>query len=388
MTSTSAPPPPRSIQFKLLPKLLSALLLSGLLPLLVLAATALQGSQTASETATRAAVDALDNQTLATLQIQASDAADRVSQILDTAAQATFAASLLPRTPAAYQTFVQAYRGTLWYPDPAAPGGARQAAVPLYSELAYIDATGREIVRVADGQIVPADQLRDVSVPGNTSYKTETYFAATRSLPAGGLYIGPYTAWHLTGPPDSATPAEQGAVFGTYRAVIRFGTPLYTPGGQFDGILMLTLDARHLMEQIIHIVPGTARDRTVWPDYATGNYAYMWDSTGWLIAHPVFARIRGLDPAGQEIPTFLNVTPKAERSLHPFNMQSDANPDAPRMYAATQAGQIGYQSNLSQGGVLKANVYAPIACHYGPYATTGIFGGLVIGANMEQFHAP
>jgi HAMP domain-containing protein len=202
------------------------------------------------------------------------------------------------------------------------------------------------------------------------------------------LYIGPYTAWHLSTPSDSASPTEQGAVFGTYRAVIRFGTPLYTPAGAFDGVLLLTLDARHLMEQIIHIVPGTAHERAVWPNYATGNYTYMWDSTGWLVAHPVFARIRGLDPTGQEIPTFMNATPKVERSLHPFHMQSDANPDAPRMYAATQAGQIGYQSNRSQGGVLKANVYAPIVCHYGPYAGTGIFGGLVIGANLDQFHAP
>ena len=59
------------------------------------------------------------------------------------------------------------------------------------------------------------------------------------------------------------------------------------------------------MEFVIHITP-TAKRFVVFPSYKSGNYAFMFDDEGWMIAHPKFWDIRGLDRDGlSSLPTRL-----------------------------------------------------------------------------------
>src|SRR5690242_3096606 len=90
----------------LLWKILLATVLAGLLPLLLLGWSAIQGSQAASDQATRAATRALDSKALDSLQRLAADRAATISGILNGAVADTLSAAALPHTAPAYLTFV------------------------------------------------------------------------------------------------------------------------------------------------------------------------------------------------------------------------------------------------------------------------------------------
>lgn len=380
-------PTRRVVRFGLLPRLLCSILLAGLLPLLVLAGTSLRASNSAGADASVLAADALDAATIGTLQAQAQAAAARVAGVLDAAAGAARTAALLPPDPDTYLAFLQAQRAPLAYPDPTAPGGVRTLSAPLYPELAVLDGAGQEVLRIADGVLVPPGQLRDLSHPALSTYRTEDLPGLARGLARGQVALGPYTAWHQASPPASAPAAVAGAAFATYRAVIRLATPLAARGATPGSFLVLTLDARQLAEQVDHIVPGVSSGYVAWPDYASGSYAYIWDADGWLVAHPVLPRLRGLDPAGQSLPTFSAATPPGKRDQFPFNMHSDANTEAPQMMAASAAGRAGFLLNHSQVGVLKANVYAPITIHPNPDSPPTLAGGVALSTGLDGFHA-
>src|SRR5581483_5731488 len=97
--------------------------------------------------------------------------AEAISSFLDARVQDTRAATVVSRTPEAYLALYQAHAAVLWYPSgtPAAPQETRRE-VPLYREIAFVGPDGRERLRVENGRLVPADQLRDVSRPANTTY--------------------------------------------------------------------------------------------------------------------------------------------------------------------------------------------------------------------------
>ena len=263
-------------------RLLFAMLVAGLCPIILLGYNALESSRIAVDRATDAATEALDNKALEALQVQASQTAQSISHLLETSVQDTLAAALLPRNAEAYLSLSRLHTGELRY-----PGGTKQAPeerreqVPLYRELTYIDAYGQEQVRILNSQVVAPELLRNVSNPANTTYLTETYFAETSKMQRGQVYISHLMDWHasikqqpgaILTIDEKAQRTVMGAEYGKFEAVIRFATPVFNQRGEFDGIVMLSLDARHLMEYVIHILP-TSEKWTLWPDYLSGNYA-------------------------------------------------------------------------------------------------------------------
>jgi len=260
---------------------------------------------------------------------------------------------------------------------------------PIYREMAYIDRRGFEKIRIVDGRLMPPNALRNVSVPENTNYFTETYFEQTKALPAGRVYISPVLAWHtsveyqLAG--DARMPEVSDAVRYThYESVIRFATPIYTQSGAFDGIVILSMDHRHIMEPIIHTNPASEDEWIEWAAYdSSGNYAYMWDAEGYLIAHPVLSRLRGLDANGRLISPITLDMDDEEKNRHPFNMLH-GYPEAREMYDVVRSGKSGFTRNISLSGVRKGNVFAPVTFHYGKLQI--IFGGIAIGVSLEEIH--
>ncbi len=384
----------RRIKLGLWAKLLLTTLLASLIPIFLLGYNALKSSEVALDQATSAATDALDDKALEALQVQASQTAQAITKLLENSVQDVLGATLVPRAPEAYRAFSEMHNGELRYPagSKANPQEVRQT-VPLYREITFIDETGQEKVRIEDNKIIPPAALRNISDPANTSYKTEDYFAQTRTLARGQVYISHFTAWHtsiklqpalITSVADNPQ-SVLGAEYGKFLGVIRFATPVFNEQNQFDGMLMLSLDVRHLMEYIIHIQPVSEKKWTIWPDYVSGNYAYIWDDEGYLIAHPLLYRLRGFDENGKLLPSFNRNMTDEEKARNSFRMQ-EGNPAAQEMYNATRRGEEGLAFNNNQAGTRNANVYAPIKFSQGDFAKTGIFGGIVIGANTKEFH--
>jgi HAMP domain-containing protein len=385
--------PRRSIQVGLLPKLIGATLVAGLAPLLLLSFSAIRGYRTASNNVSATTTDVLDQKSLEALQSHTREAAQSLSRFLDERTGDTLTARLLPRTPDAYLSFYQSHQGEIWYPTGAGDtAGEAREQLPLYREMTYIDATGHERLRVQDGQVVPAGALRDVSDPHNTTYKSETYFEQARALPAGQVYVSHVTGWHMSQPLQPAANTGQpteGDKFPSYEAVVRLATPVFTESGAFDGVVMLSRDQRHVIDRAIHISPSTGGS-AVYPDYASGNYAYVVDDQGYPIVHPLLARIRGLDANGALMPVAPDGTKREDLQKYNWNLGQAGwfDPNIPKLYDQVRAGNSGFIVTVNQSGARRASTYVPVPLLRGINGTSPYFAFLIIGANVDDFHKP
>ncbi|MCA9979856.1 MAG: HAMP domain-containing protein, partial [Anaerolineales bacterium] len=377
-------------------QILIATLSAGILPLILIAVIALNGYQRAAFEATNSTKQVLDQRSLESLQLRTIETANAISRFLHGSVQDIRSLALIAPSPQAYQRFYRNHTGEIWERQ-GTNDDYRQVRyqAPLYKEIVYIDATGQEQLRLLNGEWVPDSDLRNVADPANTTYKTETYFNDTKDLRAGGVYVSNVTAWNLTreqqlGTAENSYDAIEGE---KYDAVIRFTTPVFDEEGNFDGIVMLGLDFRHIMEFILHILPTSEQNYTVYPNYASGNYAYLFDHEGWHVVHPRQWVLRGLDENGELVSHAtgeMRENNPALLAIHPFNMQFGdwADPNLPLMYEAVLRREDGFVITENQSGAEKATTYAPIEFNEGVYAEAGIFGGVAIGAELAEFHEP
>lgn len=368
-------------------KVLFALLAIGLIPLGGLTLYSLHSLSSLAEYLRSSATAALDNQSSAALELRSGMVADAVAAFLRRVEGDLHDLAQLPVTAAAYGDFCRRHTGQIWYRagTNAQPREVREV-VPLYREAAFVGSDGRERLRVdAGGNRLP---LRDVARPENTSFRSEDYFQRARSLPAGATYLSPVTGWHvdkLAQLGDAETPeaAVEGA---SYQGVVRFATSLRTPEGVLRGVVVLTLDHRHLMEFTQHLVPTPERE-VLFPSYGSGNYAFMFDRDGWMIAHPKYWDIRGLDPDGRLVPPYSAASSAEDvaRGRIPFNLVHAGfiHPNYPRVAAAVLEGKTGVVDVTNVGGARKVMAYAPIRAPDGT-----IFGGVTIGSQVDLFHLP
>lgn len=364
-------------------KILLAILITSLLPLLLISYTSTSAINEIGNTAKNIAASELDSKSIDALQVRAEQIAANIAKSLDASVQDTLFVASLPRTPESFLQFYHTRQGKLWY-QAGTPDQPYQIIqyLPRYTEISWVNASGMEIIRIENGKVL-SDGLRNVADPNQTTYKSETYFKETSQLTRGEVYASPVTAWYVANPkqPAQATnDTESRFQYFQYTSIIRFATPTFDAQGKFDGILVLTLDFRHVMELVNHVYPNS--EDIVWPDYASGNYAYLLDNEGWVVVHPNFTAMKGLDENGEVMPTIMAST-KSE--MLPLNMlHSDVKPAANEISRNVLSGQTGNLQALNQKGALKVDVYVPIPFKSGVYKEKGVFGGVVLSENVEN----
>jgi hypothetical protein len=320
----------------------------------------------------------LDQKSQEEIRIRAVSTAEEIASFLMERKKDVLVATIIPATDSAFKQFVQENRKPLWVRE---NGKVRQILTYLYTEMALTDKSGNETIRIFNGEAVPKFKLADISKPANTMYKTERYFAATRGLNRGEVYVSQVTGWYV-----NRTDFEKGDRFS---GILRFATPVFDKQG-FAGVLTLALDYRHLAAFTDHIVPtqtGHVFEAEV--DASTGNYAYLVDNRGFVISHPYDYHIAGLAPDGTPVPALIEnnsaeMTRKGEAVLN-LNLLGFMDPNLPQIARDAAAGNAGVKM-YKFGGHTKFVAYAPIRFFSREYPQPNGFGWVGMGLDVEKFN--
>ncbi|HEY5513829.1 MAG TPA: ATP-binding protein [Geomonas sp.] len=380
---------PRYTIFK---KILVITLLLSLAPLLVTSTILLINLQSISSRLSAEIAESDDTQASESLKMRARQVAENVSDFLHQCESDLQFLSRSRLERSALFNFYQTRRSEVWLRNGSAatPRETREL-IPLYHSIALIDAGGQERVVIRDGKFLAQSELRNVSDPANTEFRSEDYFKRVRALKRGEIYVSHLTGFHVSRQEQLAgAPTPESAYHGTtYQGVIRFGAPLFDKSGARTGMVILSLDHHHLMEFTQHLDPGK-NFSTVFPSYQSGNYAFLFDDEGWIITHPKFWDIRGLDRNGKIVPPYSENSSSTDIGTGriPFNLDRAGfiHPSYPKVATAVRDGSIGYVDITNVVGAKKIMAYAPISYVTGDYRKHGIFGGVTIGFQVDQFH--
>ncbi len=382
------------MKLNLFKKFLLALILLTLVPALLSSTILLLNlKKTSSQLAARIS-EATDRQASENLESRARQIADDVAGFLAECESDLRLVATLPHSAEILQKFYDSRKDQIWQRagTVSAPEEVRKK-IPRYSSIELIDTNGKQLFVIQDGRRVQDNELKDVSIPANTRFRSETYFRETARLKKGEVFVSHLTGFHLSKPEQLGNaPDSESAYSGKeYAGVIRFGTPIADDKGGFGGIIVISLDHRHLMEFSQHVQPGKV-EKTVFPSYKSGNYAFIFDDEGWIITHPNFWDFRGLYPDGTPVPPYTKLSTSAEirEGRIPFNLDHAGfiHPNYPVAARAVRQGSSGYVDTTNVGGARKIMSYAPIPYSTGSYGKHGIFGGVTIGFQTDLFHEP
>lgn len=380
---------PRTTLFR---KILAVTLLLSMLPLLASSLILMSNLESVKTRLTAEIADTADVQASQSLQMRAQHVAESIADFLRQCEGDLLFLTSTPRDNRTLLNFYTTRRSEVWERrgTSEAPRETHEV-IPLYRSIAFIDKQGRERLVIRDGRFVATAQLRDVSTPAGTEFRSEDYFSRIKNLKQGEIYVSHLTGFHVSKAEQlaGATDPENAYNSTTYQGVIRFGAPLFDRSGAFSGMVVISLDHRHLMEFTQHIDPGS-KFSTVFPSYKSGNYAFLFDDEGWIITHPKYWDIRGVDVNGRQVPAYSVNSSQADIDAGriPYNLDQAGfiHPNYPNVASEIRNRRPGYLDITNVGGARKIMAFAPIPYDSGDYSRYGIFGGVTIGFQVDQFH--
>ncbi len=308
--------------------------------------------------------------------------AKRISDFIESCKMDLLDVSSLPHSPEYYIKFAE--NNSRWV-------NAFNDNKPMYKEIALIDKTGQEIIKVANNKLVEKRFLKNVSDPANTKYLSETYFNDTRKS-ATDIYISHLASWYVS----RNEQLEQGK---TLDGVIRFNLKLKNDNGGFDGICSIGLDIIHLLDFVDYkMIP---RDSLI-NRYKTGSYTYLVDNEGWIIAHQKLWDIKGFNKDGAQVEPLMGETPgwKFDSGMIPINLfhmdwrLQDFNSGEPMSSIINRV--IRGESRITTmrsmgihkevGGIVRTRAYAPIFYNVDSSGKKEVFGIVSIGTSLKDFN--
>ena len=346
------------------------------IPLSLVALLIANGILKLGDTAREQAATVLDKKSQEEIKLRAMNVAEDVADFLRDREKDILIATILPAAETTYKEFILKNEKSLWVMK---NNSIFKVIAPLYREMSLIGRNGDEIIKIANGQIVPKGKLANVANPANTAYKSEDYFAKAKALNKGEIYVSPVTGWYVNRP-DFAKGKR-------FSGILRFATPLFDKQG-FAGVISMAIDIRHLARFTDNIIP-TQSGYVVEADAATGNYAYMVDNRGFIISSPNDYNIEGLYGDGTPVPALTDKTAKVlmskgEEVLNVYQI-GYIDPTLPVIAKDAAAGNAGMKTYKSGTQTLFV-AYAAIKFYSSTYPKPGGFGWIGMNVDTGKFN--
>lgn len=346
------------------------------IPLSLMAILIANGIFKVGDMARQGAVTVLDQKAQEEIKTRAISVAEEVASFLKEREKDVLVATIIPPTEGAYRDFMAKNVGALWVKK---DGQIVRVFEPLYTEMAFIDHSGNETIRISGGKVVPRASLTNVANPAGTAYKSEDYFTKAKALARGEVYVSHPAGWYVN--KQDFTKGKR------FDGVIRFATPVFDKSGA-SGVVELALDMRHLMKFTDNIIP-TQSGYVLEADAATGNYAFMVDNRGLIISHPNDFHIAGLNADGTPVAPLTAenqaaLTKKGEEVLD-LNQLAFMDPNLPAIAKDAAAGNAGMKQ-YKFAGHEKFVAYAPIKYYASSYPKPAGFGWIGMGVDVGKFN--
>jgi hypothetical protein len=318
----------------------------------------------------------LDQKSKNEILTRAIDLSQNIAGFLSERQKDILIATIFPANADTYRSFLDTKTQELWIKK---DGVIVKEAFPLYVEMSLTDKNGQEIIKIRNGRIVGANELVNVSNPLNTYYKSEDYFSKAKNLNKGEVYFSPVTGWYI-----NKAEFDSGKRF---EGIIRMATPVFDKQG-FSGVITLALDIRHLAKFTDNIVP-TESTYVIKADASSGNYAYLVDNRGFVIAHPNDYFIAGLYKDGTRVPqinssNYQEMKKKGEEVIN-FKDLGGIEPMLPEIEKEAEAGKSGIKTYTFEGST-KVVAYAPIPFYSQEFPKPAGFGWVGMGVDVDKFH--
>ncbi len=352
----------------------------SLAPLIILISLSLSELNNVKNLSNETSEMIVKDQTAQICKTDAEHLANRITEFLKSCENDLDVLSQLPINSLTYQQFSNLHFKWVNHLD---------KSIPLYKEISYIDADGIERVKILDNKVAPKENLTNVSIPENTLYKTETYFNNTKKS-LSGYYISHLTGWYVS----RNEQLDQGKF---YNGVFRFCKRITDEQDRFKGVCMIALDHHHILNFVIKDHINKAH---LLKNYQSGNYDYIIDDEGWIIAHQKLWDIRGLDKNGNLVAPLTSDTPHwlFDAGIIPINLLNmdwrlhDLYSGEPvsSIIKRVQRGENVITTMKSMGiygeskGIMRTRAISPIFYNIGNYDKHGIWGGVVIGTSMDH----
>lgn len=159
----------------------------------------------------------------------------------------------------------------------------------LYDQVRFLDAHGREVVRVnwnnGRPESVPADRLQD---------KSDRYYVReTLALGRGEIYVSPLDL-----------NIEQGRIEQPLKPTVRFGTPVFDPQGRKRGVVVLNYLGENFLGYLRNISSMARSAGQIWLLNADGYWMLgprAEDEWGFMFADRADSRLEKRDPQAWKI---------------------------------------------------------------------------------------
>ena len=372
----------------LLLRILSALLIVSVAPIYVIITFTQQSYQNTQAQVVTQSQKALDTKAIQGLEARSIMLANSVSDFLDNRENDLhFLASQTPDIQA-YMNFGLAQNGNLW--TIKSDGQETHFEMPIYREIVFVDMNGVEQIKVSNDckeypftcSMKKDDQLKDVSQPANTLYKSETYFSESAKLKPNEVYIGSPIGLHL--PPEIAYASAQYRPGERYRGVLRMTAPVIQDGKRI-GTLVMAIEMLHLMEFTAHVAPSNPLPQAE-IDAREADFSYMINPEGWAISQPRHFNIYGVDENGQPVKGINESDQNQVDNLYrPGNLSQMGfiDPSFPELVLRNQKGENGMLWTKENK---RALIYATIPYFSGQYKTPAGFGLMILSTDGGRLH--